>query len=274
MTHPGRSEADSSRRAAAHGDGLVLRGVVMDSQSRALVRAPSEKTADRAMPTLTQASVHPQLSACPVDGDREPGNGRAGYEEGLQKGHAEGAIRGEALGREAGFLAGLEQGRLLAQQQAAEAEQHQQRAKDAFAERLGRLDALLQALPAELDKRMLDAEEDLLALCYEAVARIVGEAAASPDGVRAIVSQSIVAAKLKSVATIHVHPQDLEFLEADQELAALIGTHLRVQWRADAAVELGGCMISAPEGSLDARLETQMTALALVFSGARREQAP
>jgi flagellar assembly protein FliH len=212
-----------------------------------------------------------------ADGDlasayQERGRGfQAGYEEGCQQGHAEGLLLGREQGREEGLRAGLEQARLAAQQEAQEANQAHVAAKHAGVERLARLDALLSALPAELDRRLEQAEEEMLGLCFEAVARIVGGAAANPAGVRAIVRQAVTEAKCEQAATIHVHPRDLAFLQADEELAAWLGTNRRVRWRGDERIEPGGCLVSAPGGGLDARLETQMARLATVFAKAREE---
>lgn len=287
------TEPIDSVRGVPSAEGSVLRGVVMGRDARVLPRpgtrgpaVPLPRPADKAvLPFMPPAAAQkPPVDGATServtepDGDiasayQERGRGfQAGYEEGCQQGHAEGLLLGREQGREEGLRAGLEQARLAAQQEAQEVNQAHVAARHAGAERLARLDALLSALTVELDRRLEQAEEEMLGLCFEAVARIVGGAAAKPEGVRAIVRQAVTEAKSKEAATIHVNPRDLAFLQADEELAAWLGTNRRVQWRGDERIELGGCLVSAPDGGLDARLETQMARLATVFAKAREEK--
>jgi flagellar assembly protein FliH len=194
---------------------------------------------------------------------------QAGYADGHSKGYAEGLQASHDQDRADGFRTGLEQGRRAAQQ---EAEQVHAAAKKACAARVGNLDALLAALPVEFDRRLAQTEDEMLGLCFEALSRMVGEAAASPEGQRAMVRQAVLEANSQAVATIHVNPRDLENLQNDQELAAWLGSTRRVQWLGDDRIKLGGCLVSAPDGGLDARLETQMARLASVFAKARKER--
>jgi flagellar assembly protein FliH len=273
MKHMGKlaetvKHTDRPQRANAG----VFRGVVMGPQVRTLLRPLSERLETNST-APDETRVPPTENLSPPSTDPAEGrSSKSGYEEGLRIGRAEGKVQGEAQGREEGFLAGLEQGRLSLAQEAAVAQEHRRASEQALAERLDGLDSLLAALPPAFDKRMLELDDDLLALCFEAVSRIVGDAAASQSGVRAIVSQAMAGARLKSAATIHVNPRDMAFLEGAETIASLVGAHRRVAWRADPAVELGGCLIASSEGSLDARLESQMSELAQIFSSARKEQ--
>jgi flagellar assembly protein FliH len=268
MTHATNQPIDSVR-VVPSADGAVLRGVVIGRDARLL---PRPRTGGPAVP-LPRPPDKPVLPVMQPPAVQMRGRGfQVGYEEGRQQGHAEGLLLGQEQGREEGLRAGLEQGRLAAQQEAQGANEAHVAARHAGAERLARLDALLSALPAELDRRLEQAEEEMLGLCFEAVARIVGGAAANPEGVRAIVRQAVTEAKSKEAATIRVNPRDLAFLQADEELAAWLGTSRRVQWRGDERIELGGCLVSAPDGGLDARLETQMARLATLFAKAREEK--
>lgn len=285
---------------AAMPQGAVRRGVVVDGAARALSRpvppavaptmapvrervADKERAAER--PAPAQVTVRPPVPSSSVAPQpakvddaasyQERGRGfQAGYDEGRQQGHAHGHAdgfkEGQAKGHEEGFQAGLAQGREAAQQEAGRASEA---VRQALSERVNRLDDLLKALARQMDQRMADAEEDMLALCFEAVVRIVGQAAASPEGVRGIVQQALVEARSKEAATVRVNPRDLAFLEADEELKAWLGASQRVQWVGDPRIEAGGCLVAAPEGGLDARLETQLARLAAVFSSIRQGRA-
>lgn len=269
--------------------GLVLRGVVVGRDPRALTRPRAAspalalpRAADKPIVAAAQPAVA-QLNAVDNPEQRaraeaqrettaqyqERGRGfQAGYEEGRHQGHAEGRQLGEEQGRKEGGQAGFEQGRLAARKAV---EEEHATASGHVAERLRRLDLLLAALPAGIDRRLELAEEDMLGLCFEAVGCIVGDTAASPEGVHAIVRRAVLEAKFKQSATIRVNPRDLACLQADPDLAAWLGSSRRVQWLADERIELGGCLIAAPEGGLDARLETQMARLATLFAKARKD---
>lgn len=277
-------EAVSSSPAAP---GPVRRDVVMGREARVLARP---RTDVEAMPLPRPPrypvgfAVDPETSVTPssestfnVRADASDASFataqaqsfQAGYANGHGKGYAEGLQASHDHDREDGFQAGLEQGRRAAQQ---EAEQMHAAAKKACAERVSHLDALLAALPVEFDRRLAQTEDEMLGLCFEALARMVGEAAASPEGQRGIVRQVVLEANSQAVAAIHVNPRDLENLQNDQELAVWLGSTRRVQWLGDDRIKLGGCLVSAPDGGLDARLETQMARLASVFAKARKER--
>lgn len=277
--------------------GAVLRGVVMAGEARALARPrPGTGTGQGAAALPRQVDSKPAApqhmpASAPqapqrLDGDndyQERGRGfRAGYEEGRQQGHAEGLQAGLAQGREdgyeaayeaggkEGFQAGLAQGRQAAQQAAQE---EQASGRQALAQRMHGLDTLLAALPEQIDRALADAEDEMLGLCFDVLAGILGEAAVSQEGVRGMVRQAIAQARSHEAATVHVNPRDLEFLRADEELAAWLGSNRRVRWVGDDRVTLGGCLVFTPDGGLDARLETQLARLATAFAKVRREKA-
>ena len=289
MTRETTAQAIEPVTAVPSAVGSVLRGVVMGREARALARprtgiaaVPAARAPDRPAPGGAQVSKvvsqadeqqqrrSPAAADDPASVDyQERGRGfRAGYEEGRNQGHAEGLQLGSEQGRAEGGQDGFKQGRLAGEE--AGLKEHAA-ARQALADRLRCLDDLLKAMPAEIDRRLEQAEEDMLGLCFEAVVRIMGEAAASKDGVRAIVRQALVEAKCKEAATVRVNPRDLALLQADQELGAWLGSSQRVQWLADDRVAMGGCLVATPEGGLDARLETQLARLGALLAGARGE---
>lgn len=285
--------------------GAVLRGVVMAGEARALGRPrPADKPAapqrsatapapQAAMPPVQAPSAPAQrtpayspqaVQRSDADNDyQERGRGfRAGYEEGRQQGHAEGLQAGLAQGREEGreegriegqkegFNTGLEQGRQAGQQAVQEAHAP---GRQALAQRVRGLDALLALLPEKIDRALADAEDEMLGLCFDVLASILGEAAVSRDGVRGMVRHAIAQTRGKEAATVHVNPRDLELLQTDEELAAWLGGNRRIHWIGDDRVELGGCLVFTADGGLDARLETQLARLATAFAKVRREKA-
>jgi flagellar assembly protein FliH len=167
---------------------------------------------------------------------------------------AEGRAEGLALGREEGLLAS-------GQAQADAMEQVDRAAAD----RLDRLDHLLKSLVLERARRLEEAEEDIVAFSHEIVCRILGAQAAKPECIRAMVTHLLAQDGPRAHLAVHAHPDDL---------AALIeeGGETPWQWIGDKAVQLGGVVLRSPEGSLDARLETQLAALRDALLDSRRHR--
>lgn len=277
--------------------GSVLRGVVMAGEARALARPrPGQSQGQQGTAVLPRLPDKPAVAQhtpafspqapqrLEADNDyQERGRGfRSGYEEGRQQGHAEGLQAGQAQGREDGYEAGyeegrkkgleagLEQGRQAAQQAAQE--EHAS-GRQALAQRVRGLDTLMAMLPERMDRALADAEDEMLGLCFDVLAGVLGEAAVSREGVRGMVRQAIAQARSNEAATVHVNPRDLEFLQADETLAAWLGSNRRVRWVGDDRVALGGCLVFTPDGGLDARLETQLARLAAALARVQRDKA-
>ena len=131
----------------------------------------------------------------------------------------------------------------------------------------------------------------MVALCHAIVCRILGDTLAQREGparlvrtaVAACIGERAPAAGDAMLTAIHVHPRDLGHLCADESLAAWLAPRLAegasahdaaVPWVADESVELGGCIVRSTEGSLDARLATQLTALTQWLARARGAATP
>jgi flagellar assembly protein FliH len=196
-----------------------------------------------------------------------------GYRDGLAAGHKEGFAEGfeqaRARGRDEGFQAGQQQAGQAAQ---LEIERLRTAAAQAAQDHGQRIEARLNAMDAALRERQAQAEEEMLALCFEAVATVLGEFAARGEGVRSIVQQVLAQSRQLGSGVVHLHPQDLAAVEAD--LPSLLAPHpgRKLELLADERVALGGCVFSSPNGGLDARIETQLARLGEVFRRARSGQ--
>jgi flagellar assembly protein FliH len=183
-----------------------------------------------------------------------------GYEEGFAKGSVEGRAHGD------------EEARLLAAQAADKAardlEDHaervtrelKQQAQAVYQARIQALDGLIAALPPKIEARLAAAEDDMLALSFEAICRTLGESVVQPEAVRAQLAQAMERLRSRGLVAIHMHPDDLAMLTGQGLSQGLLGG-ADVQWIASADVALGGCILQSPEGGLDARFETQLAAL-------------
>lgn len=132
---------------------------------------------------------------------------------------------------------------------------------------LARLDNLLEQVPVQLNAYLTDAEDDMLALVYEVVCRMLGEEGASLPGLRAQLQQCLKAWHGHALLNIELHPDDLALLQSDEESLKLLkmggfsAERSTLRWVADPRIKVGGCRLRSAEGILDARLEVQLKAL-------------
>ena len=221
----------------------------------------------------------PEVAAPPVDPAELEKIRRDAYRQGLEQGRCEGF----AEGREEGLQKGQAEGRQLGQETVL---RQTQAAREDLGTLVDRLDQLLATLPGQfreaLATRLAAGEDDMVALCHAAICRLLGEKALDRDAVVHVVRQAIddcsgpnAHSVVSRLLAIHVHPRDLEMLSSDPTLAAWLDRHGSgaIPWQADDSVRLGGCVVHTAQGSLDARLETQLAALqAILLSG--RESRP
>ncbi|MEJ5989604.1 FliH/SctL family protein [Ramlibacter sp. PS3R-8] len=232
-------------------DDAVFRGMPVDAVPLRLRRAPvvadHGDAGARAEQTLRDAAS-------------------AGFAEGVRQGRAEGL----ASGHEEGLRIGQEE----AQRQAGEAATRAvTSATAALVEERARLLALARSWDGMWAQASSLVEDDLIALCYQAICRIVGEVAFHPESVRAALVQAMAAAGDAPRLLLRVHPADAALLDR----AGVAGAPGQsIAWRGDPEVALGGSILESGSGGLDARLETLLAgckAALLMAREARAEQA-
>lgn len=105
------------------------------------------------------------------------------------------------------------------------------------------------------DETLASAEREVRTLALAAAARIVGEQITlEPERIDAIVRDAIARARRAKSVQVRVHPDDLPALaRAGLEGVRLIG---------DAAVARGGCLVTTELGTVDARVEVKLEAMA------------
>ena len=173
------------------------------------------------------------------------GAAERGYEDGRKRGEHEGRI----AGREEGALEGAGV------------------AEAAIAERLGGIaDGWTQALDAFLAGREVLREEtrrDLLRLSIAIAERVLGRLPAHDPAL--VVGQVEAAMEMLPRATrlrLHALPDDLPIIEThfrDANSTMLSAADADIDFRTDEAIVRGGCVVSAGDGEVDARLDTQVS---------------
>ncbi len=135
---------------------------------------------------------------------------------------------------------------------------------------VAKLRAILASIEIARDAWLGDAEDDLVAIAYEAVCRVCGPALATPDGVREHVKLTLQQVRGRELVTVRLAAADVEKL---RELSAAdrdIWDSRRVDLVADASLEAGGCVVETANGTLDAQLRRQFEQLLDVLTAARR----
>lgn len=269
------------RRSGLSPSSTVLRGVLLHGQPHALAR-PGRLHAE----PLARISHAEPAHGMPNPAADAASSDPAAFEAGLAQGRKEGAEAAMAqmaeevqarkqdlmglreLAAAEGRMEGIAQGREEALAAASQARaQAMERADRAAADRLDRLDRLLESLMVERAGRLEEAEEDLVALSHLTVCRILGAEAIQPERVRSMVMHLLAQEGQRTQLAVHVHPDDLGALVNERGTA-----ETPWRWVGDAAVQLGGVVLRSPEGSLDARLETQLAALREALLTSRRDR--
>lgn len=235
----------------ANGPSPVLREVVMRGQvALARPQAPrtpapvAEDAATRIDADLVAVSIAVQT-----------------VEEARRRAHEEGLARGSEEAQRLAELAQEQAERELHARTEHLTQQLQRQAEAAYQARARVLEDLIAALPRQIEARLAAAEDDMLALCFEAVCRILGEQAIRPEILRSQLASVIEGLGGRKLVAVHLHPEDLAALKRDQGSRAVHTEGSDIEWIASAEVTLGGCILQSPEGGLDARLETQLQVL-------------
>jgi flagellar biosynthesis/type III secretory pathway protein FliH len=118
--------------------------------------------------------------------------------------------------------------------------------------------SLLAAARAR-DGAMASAEREVQTLALVAAKRIIGEAIAlEPARIAEIVGDVLARARRARSIEVRVHPDDLVSL-ATADLGA------SVRLTADPEIARGGCVVSSELGTIDARVDVQLEAMAHVL---------
>jgi flagellar assembly protein FliH len=193
-------------------------------------------------------------------------NEASGYELGLKRGHEEGLRLGSEEGHRSGYAEGLmsglaEAGRRTEEAVAAAVQEQTRLLRD----QCGQLTTWLQALQAERQAILAGAEDDIAAICFETLCRVLGASVTTAEGIRGQVTVLLAGVQQAGAAVVHLHPQD----EAVVREGGILLQGQAISFVADDRVALGGCVVHHRAGSIDGRLETIVEHLRKAVSTAR-----
>jgi len=155
--------------------------------------------------------------------------------------------------------------------------------KKAEAEMAARYEALLQEArhlveeAHRVKERVVAESEPFLVELSTAIARkIIGEhLAVDPDWTKAHVKRTLERRREKGLITLCVAPSQFAKLQdARSELTLSVDSQAELAIVPDATVDEGGCVVRTPFGSIDARIDTQLSELkaALMEVASRSEE--
>ncbi|HSV34579.1 MAG TPA: FliH/SctL family protein [Ramlibacter sp.] len=207
------------------------------------------------------------------------------YEEGVADGYREGCAAGRAAqeaeteawlkqladstrakaveeGRADGFRQGKEEAAQAIRQHAITLDE---RAAEASSMQRQRADEVVRGLQDQRTRLLEEAEDDLVAMGFEVVCRVLGAQAVEPAVIQGMV-EHLLSSRAMTRVTARVHPDDHAWLAGQ---ASIAGRASDWQWMADQKVQMGGVLIESDQGHLDARFEVQVDALRQALSRAR-----
>ena len=165
--------------------------------------------------------------------------------------------------RDAAVQRGLEEGRKRGAEEVVKS----------FEPELARLVAIAGKLEGAMAAGFQGLEEMAVAIAFEAVCKLMGSAAHTPQGIRALVDAAAQHALYSERVAVRLHPRDLAMLEDAGALDKVLASGAAVAWSADQSIALGGCILDTGHGDLDARLETQLERLRATLVEARKQAA-
>jgi flagellar biosynthesis/type III secretory pathway protein FliH len=149
----------------------------------------------------------------------------------------------------------------------AEADRHDALALAAEAGRqegLARAAALLARAAAERDRLLASAERELVRLAVAVAEKVLARSvAADGEAVVAIAARVLDAARSRRQVSLRVNPEDAAALRrGERQLAGGLPRARSLEIREDPGVSRGGVVVETEGGTIDARLEVQLEALA------------
>lgn len=184
------------------------------------------------------------------------------YEQARAKGLEEGRAAGLQLGLKDARERIDEATRTAQAAAGADLERATSRLTQQWTDRLAKLDAVTCAFEDRLASHWTALEADAVVLAFETVCRLLANAAGQRETVEALVAQAMCGLRSQPMR-VRLNAADLALLDhADANGGTgLRARHPGIEWVADAAVRVGGCLIDSAAGTLDARLDTQLQRL-------------
>jgi flagellar assembly protein FliH len=140
-------------------------------------------------------------------------------------------------------------------------------AEEVYRAKLAKLEALAASLKAERQQFFERIEPELVRLSVTIAEKIIGsELELRPDTVVGLVRGAMLRLRDREMLRVSVNPRDADRVkEARDDLIAAVDGVRKLEVIEDRRVDVGGCVIESGNGTLDARIKTQMDEIARVL---------
>lgn len=136
-------------------------------------------------------------------------------------------------------------------------EQIQERVGNACAELRERMGEALREIDSLRARIVAESEQDLVELSLQIARKIIRqELTTSPEIIQTLTRVALAQLNSRTVARVRLHPEDARYLR--QWSASERGS---IEIIEDGAIERGGCVVQSERGTMDARIETQLTVI-------------
>jgi len=131
---------------------------------------------------------------------------------------------------------------------------------DRVADIRDRLTETIDQISGLTDEIRSRAENDLVVLAMQIAKKIVGrEVTIDREIALTLVKVSLSKLHNRSVAKVHLNPEDLAFVDAHRDACDFRGALELVE---DRSISVGGCLVHTETGDIDARIESQFDEIA------------
>lgn len=133
-------------------------------------------------------------------------------------------------------------------------------AEEAYRGKLARLERMAEQLAAERAAFFERIEPELVRLATSIAEKIIArELETRPETVLDFVRGALLRLRERELLRVRVNPRDVEQVRAARgDLMAAVDGVRRLEVVEDRRVDQGGCVVETPNGTLDARVRTQM----------------
>lgn len=140
-------------------------------------------------------------------------------------------------------------------------------AEESYQSKIAKVEAMAAALRQERDTFFARIEPELVRLSVSIAEKILGrELELRPESVVDLVRNSIKRLRDREHLRVSVNPRDVaQVKEAREDLIAAVDGVRKLDIVEDRRVDPGGCVIESPNGTLDARIRTQIDEISRVL---------
>lgn len=121
-----------------------------------------------------------------------------------------------------------------------------------------------EALEAARSRLLGEVEDEVIRIALEVARTVIGAAAGDGGAAVEVARRALARVRGAGPVRLRAHPDDLPALRAaaSSGLHAGAGSRAAIDLHPDAAVGRGGVLLETPAGTIDARVETQLAAVA------------